>query len=112
MHGRLAALPDEAEPAQRALLVAVTTVGAEIIELRRTAPRLGLRPELDAALEALAARDAVTAAAGLGRLDRRLAALAKSAPWPSLAARTRGRILAIADALVEYRSYFEAGAPG
>ena len=50
MYSRLAALPDAAEPLQRAQLVAALSVGTAIIHLRRIAPGLGLGAELDAAL--------------------------------------------------------------
>ncbi len=112
MYGRLAALPDQAAPVQRSQLVAALSVGIGIIALRRIASRLELRPELDAALEALAAGDSATTIAALSQLDRRLAAFGQSASRPSLALRARGRILAISDAVVQHRSYFEAGAPG
>jgi hypothetical protein len=52
--GRLAALPDAAEPLQRSQLMAALAVGSEIIQLRHIATRLGLGSDLDAALEALA----------------------------------------------------------
>jgi Fusaric acid resistance protein family len=54
MYGRLAALPDAAEPLQRSQLLGALAVGSEIIQLRRLASSLGLGPDLDAALEALA----------------------------------------------------------
>ena len=42
MYGRLAALPDQAEPLQRARLLAALSVGSEIIQLRHVAPSLGV----------------------------------------------------------------------
>ena len=54
MCGRLAALPDAAEPLQRSQLLAASSLGTEIIQLRHIATRLGLGSDLDAALEALA----------------------------------------------------------
>lgn len=51
--GRLTGLPDQAEPLQRARLLAALSVGAEIIHLSRMSPRLGAA-ELEAALKALA----------------------------------------------------------
>src|SRR5271157_3625619 len=47
MYSRLAALPDIAEPLQRAQLLAALSVGNEIMQLRRISPLLGLDPELD-----------------------------------------------------------------
>src|SRR5258708_6247757 len=110
IYSRLAALPDHAEPLQRAQLLAALSVGTEIIHLRRIAPQLSLVSELDSALEALAQGNSVAATAGLTALDQRLALLGKSDPETSLAQRERGRVLAICDALVRHRSYFDAGA--
>jgi len=109
--GRLTALPDQAEPLQRAQLVAALSVGADIIQLRQMAPSLGAAAELDAALEAVALGNTAIAIAELRQLDRRLA----SSPGPDqhtlTALRARGRIVAISEALAEHRSYFDAGAP-
>jgi len=52
MYSRLAALPDQAEPLQRAQLLAALSVGTEIIRLRHMAPQLGLDCELDSVLKA------------------------------------------------------------
>jgi uncharacterized membrane protein YccC len=110
VYNRLAALPDHAEPLQRAQLLAALSVGTEIIHLRRIAPQLSLVSELDSALEALAQGNSVAATAGLTALDQRLALLGKSDPETSLAQRERGRVFAICDALAQHRSYFDAGA--
>jgi uncharacterized membrane protein YccC len=110
MYSRLAALPDQAEPLQRAQLLAALSVGTEIIHLRRIAPQLGLVSELDSALEALARGNSVAATAGLTALDQRLALLRQGDPETSLVLRERGRVLAICDALVRHRPYFDAGA--
>jgi uncharacterized membrane protein YccC len=50
LYGRLAALPDAAEPLQRSQLVAALAVGTEIIQLRHFASSFGLGSDLDAAL--------------------------------------------------------------
>jgi uncharacterized membrane protein YccC len=49
MYSRLEALPDQAEPLQRAQLVAALSAGTDIIHLRRIAFQLGLVSELDSA---------------------------------------------------------------
>ena len=54
MYGRLAAMPNTAEPLQRAQLVAALSVGTEIIHLRSMTPPLGFDGELQSALKALA----------------------------------------------------------
>jgi uncharacterized membrane protein YccC len=105
--GRLAALPDQAEPLQRAEMLAALSVGTEIIQLRRIGPRMDLGSELDAALEALRRGDIALATARLDRLDDALAAR------PGVAAlRARARILAMTEVLTQHAAYFEAGEPG
>ncbi|HYZ44056.1 MAG TPA: FUSC family protein, partial [Xanthobacteraceae bacterium] len=54
MYARLAALPDQAEPLQRARLLAALTVGTEIIYLRAAAPGPANAAQIDRALKALA----------------------------------------------------------
>jgi uncharacterized membrane protein YccC len=110
IYSRLAAVPEQAEPLQRAQLLTALLVGTEIIRLRRIAPRLGLVSALDSALEALARGNSVAATAGLTALDQRLALLGQGDPQTSIVQRERGRVLAICDALVRHRCYFDAGA--
>ena len=112
MHSRLAAVPDAAEPLQRVYLMAALPVGTAILHLRRIAPQLGLGAELDRALVAFAQGLTAAASAELGELDRRLAAVADAGWQTSLAARARGRILLIRDALGEHGAYFDRGEPG
>ena len=91
MYGRLSALPEQALPLQRAQLLAALSVGSEIIQLRRIAPRLGLGSELDAALAALAHGNSAVAIARLARLDHRLAARPGAEPETQLALRARSQ---------------------
>jgi len=98
---RLSAMPDSAEPLQRAQMLAVILVGAEIIRLRRVARRFGLDAPLDAGLARLAHGDVAFAIDDLARLDRRLE------EWQTLAAvRARARILAISGALAQHPAHF------
>jgi uncharacterized membrane protein YccC len=107
LYGRLATLPDQAEPLQRAQMLAALSVGTEIIQLRRIGRRMNLGSELDAALEALRRGDTTIATARLTRLDETLA------DRPGAAAlRARGSILAMAEVLTQHAVYFDAGAPG
>jgi uncharacterized membrane protein YccC len=108
--GRLAALPDAAEPLQRSQLMAASSVGTEIIQLRHMAHRLGLDSDLDAALAAIAQGSSAIATARLARLDDRLASLPCAGSEASLALQARGSILAISEALIQHASYFDAGA--
>jgi uncharacterized membrane protein YccC len=110
MYGRLAALPNEAEPLQRARLLAALSVGSEIIHLRGAAPRLGVNSELDTAIEAFTQGNSAVAIARLHQLDARIASNPDAAPEPAIALRARGRILVISEALAEHASYFDAEA--
>ncbi len=92
-----------------AQLVAALFVGTEIIHLRRIAPQLGFVAELDSALDAFARGDSAAATIRLLALDQRLFSLSEADPQNSLLQRHRGEILAICDALVRHRAYFDAG---
>ncbi len=110
MYGRLTALPDQAEGAQLAQLLATFSVGSELIRVRRAALLLPPGPELDAALSALAQGNSSTARAWLTRFDERLASLAGAEAQPSIALQARGSILAISGALTRHAEYFDSGA--
>jgi uncharacterized membrane protein YccC len=111
MYGRLAALPDQAEPLQRAQLLAALSVGSEIIQLRRLAARVGTVAELDAALAAFAQGNSTIAIARLRQLDRQLASAPDAGADEAAALHARARILVICEALSEHASYFDGGAP-
>ena len=108
---RLTALPDKAEPLQRAQLLAALSMGTEIIQLRRETSELGLGQGLDPALHALAQGNSAAATAQLASLDHRLASTADFGAQTSLALRVRGRIVVVADALADHRAYFDTGGP-
>jgi uncharacterized membrane protein YccC len=108
-YSRLEALPDQAEPLQRARLVAALSVGTDIIHLRGLVPQLGLDQQLDAALTAFARGDSSAAIIELDVLSRRVACLNLTGPESSLVLRGRGRILAICDVLARHGAYFDAG---
>jgi uncharacterized membrane protein YccC len=112
MYHRLAAVPDASDPLLRAHLMAALSVGIAIIHLRRAGPHLGLNPELDLALAAFAQGHSTATSAELGRLDDRLASLAEAGAETSLAARARGRILLVRDALSQHQAYFDRGEAG
>jgi uncharacterized membrane protein YccC len=110
VYSRLSALPEQAEPLQRAQLLAGLSAGTEIIRLRRIARRFDLQVELDAALHAVARGDSSVAAERLARLDRILAALPGGRPGVRGRLRARGSILAISEALAQHAPYFDSGA--
>jgi uncharacterized membrane protein YccC len=109
MYDRLAALPDQATPLQRAQLLAALSVGTDISDLRHLVPHLGAVTELDAALVSFAAGTSTAAIGRLHQLYHRLA----SDPDPETddALRVRGRIVAISEVLAEHGSYFDSSAP-
>jgi hypothetical protein len=109
IYGRLSALPEQAEPLQRAQILAALSIGTEIIRLRRLARRLDLHVELDATLDAVAQGHSVVAIERLGALDRMLAALPGPKPGGRSRLRMRGSILAMSDALAQHAAYFDSG---
>jgi uncharacterized membrane protein YccC len=110
MIGRLAAMPDQAEPLQRARLLAALSVGTEIIHLRQMAPRLGAAAEFDAALAAFAKGNSATAIAWLHQLDHRLASDPDQGAQADAVLQARSRVLVMSEALSEHPSYFDTGA--
>jgi uncharacterized membrane protein YccC len=105
---RLSAMPAQAIPLQRAQVLAVLSLGTEIIRLRPVARRFGLGPELEDALAAVAEGRSAIAIARLKRLD---AALARLGTTETAALRGRGSILIVSEVLTQHASYFDAGAP-
>jgi uncharacterized membrane protein YccC len=110
MYGRLAALPNEAEPLQRARLLAALSVGSEIIQLRHLAARVGAAAKLEAAFAAFAQGNNTVAIAQLRQLDRQLVSAPDAAADEATVLRVRARTLVICEALSEHASYFDAGA--
>jgi uncharacterized membrane protein YccC len=106
-HSRLVVLPDQAEPLQRAQLLAALLVGTEIIHLRAMRG-LDSEPEFDSALRILAKGNCAAVIAQLTALDHRLPSIEQADGL--LVTRARGSILAICDALADHHAYFDAGA--
>jgi uncharacterized membrane protein YccC len=111
IYSRLSVLPEQAQPLQRAQLLAALSVGSQIIRLRRAARQLDPRLGLDAALDAVATGTSAVAIGRLARVDRRLAALPSIAPQPRIRLRTRANLVALSEALTRHATYFDAGAP-
>jgi uncharacterized membrane protein YccC len=110
VYSRLSVLPEQAEPLQRAQLLAALSVGTEIIRLRRIAHRFDRDVEFDAALDALAKGNSSVAIERLIQLNLRLAALPSTRPGTRVRLRGRGSILAISEALDQHAAYFDSGA--
>jgi uncharacterized membrane protein YccC len=106
---RLAALPEQAAPLERAPLLAAQLVGTEIVHLGYDMAELDLPLQFDAALQTFAEGNSAAAIAQLTRLDHHLASTEHVDT--QRAARARGRILAICDALADHRAFFDTGAP-
>jgi uncharacterized membrane protein YccC len=104
---RLLALPDEAQPVQRAELVSMVAVGKEILRLRHAAPRFIPSGALDAALAALADGRSREAGERLMEVDRKLATLPPAWARRRIAMRLRASILAICGQLSEFPSCFD-----
>jgi hypothetical protein len=103
LYGRLAALPNQAVPLDRARLLAAFSVGTEITHLRRMAPALGAKADLEAAFTAFGQSNCGIAVARLRRLDEKLA----SGPVTAAVLRARGHILVLAEALGAHGVYFD-----
>jgi len=106
IHGRLSAMPEQATPLQRAQLLAVLSLGTEIIRLRPIARRFGFGPDLEDALAAVAEGRSVIAIARLKCLDEALDGLGTT---ETAALRGRGSILVISDVLTKHPEYFDIG---
>jgi uncharacterized membrane protein YccC len=103
LYSRIAALPGDAEPLHRAVLVTALAVGQNIVSLQRTAGQLGFAGELDAALKYFSSGDNTAMVTELEAADRRLAALVDNG---AAVMRARGQILAIRDALSDHPGFF------
>jgi uncharacterized membrane protein YccC len=108
LYGRLAVLPDAAEPLQRAQLMAALAVGAEMIRLRHAARRFDLDSSLDVALDALARGDSAGAVERLSKFDRVLATLPGAGSGAGL--RARASLLRVCHSLTWHAAYFDSGA--
>jgi uncharacterized membrane protein YccC len=104
---RLLAMPDQADPVERAQLVAVVAVGREIVRLRHVAPRFVPVAAVDAALQAVAEGRSDEAIERLRDIDRLLAALPRAEAASRVLLRLRGSMLAISGQLAEFAAYFD-----
>jgi uncharacterized membrane protein YccC len=104
---RFLAMPEQAEPVERAELVAAVAVGKEIVRLRRVAPRFVSGPALDAALQALAEGRSGEAIERLKDIDRLVTALPSAESASRILLRLRASILTISGQLAEFVPYFD-----
>ncbi len=106
---RFAAMPDSAEPLQRARLLAALGAGSDIILLRHLSGRsAGSLPRLEACLRAVAAGRIDAAVQGLASLD---GDLAKTAGGPGSRTHLRARSVCttLSETLQAHGSYFACG---
>jgi uncharacterized membrane protein YccC len=111
MYGRFAALPDNAEPLQRAQLLAALSVGSAIVDLRRLSPSLGIGAELETAIAGVAQGNSAVARTELTQLDHDLASRSGAERGEPPALRARARILVLVEALAQHSAYFDGGGP-
>jgi uncharacterized membrane protein YccC len=102
---RLLAMPDQAEPVERAELAAAIAVGKEIVRLRYVAPRFVPSAMVDAVLAPLAEGRSGEAIERLKEIDRRVAALPRARSRILLS--LRASILVITGQLAEFGPYFD-----
>ena len=105
-YGRVMALPDQADPSNRARLLAALSVGAEITHARHFARRFKKVDELDTALAAFASGNCETAIGLLRKIESDLDHQSHTLQPTAAALRARSRILVICEALTEHSSYF------
>ena len=108
IHSRLSALPAEAQPLQRAQLLAALSLGSEILRLQRIGQRFGLVADFDQVCGAVARGNSAAATELLAALGDRLASPSESGPGASLRLRARARILAISELLTLHARYFDS----
>jgi uncharacterized membrane protein YccC len=108
VYGRLSVLPEQAEPLQRAQLLAALAVGTEIIRLLRIASRSQLGAGLDAALDTMAHGQSRLAAERFAHVYDALATIPNAGFRTSVTLRAQASVRAISEALVQHAAYFDA----
>ena len=104
---RMLAMPEQAEPVERALIVAAMAVGNHIVRLRRVAPRFVPAAAVNAALQALAEGRSGEASERLQDIDRQLAALPRTRSGSRAVLGLRAGLLVICGQLASYGSYYD-----
>jgi uncharacterized membrane protein YccC len=107
MYGRLLALPEQADPSERAQLLAAISVGGEIIHLRHFAPRFAAAAKLNAALKAFARGNCESSIGLLRQIETGLAFRSNAERPTATMLRMRGRILVVCEGLSEHAAYFK-----
>jgi uncharacterized membrane protein YccC len=108
---RLADIPEQATPLERAQVLAAVSAGMEIQKLRQIGHPLRIGPDLEAAFAQVAARRSLAAIAALARVDAKLMAAAFPEEWTQTVLRARGHALALAEVLRQHGAYFDGETP-
>jgi uncharacterized membrane protein YccC len=103
---RLLAMPEHAEPLERAELLSAVAVGREIVRFRGVAPRFLPVTAVDAALQAVAEGRSREAIERLKKIDRQIAALPPAESGKRIVLRLRASILVISGQLAQFGPYF------
>ena len=111
LYARLSSLPAQAEPLQRAQLLASLSVGSEIIRLRRIGRRLDVSATVETALALLAQGKSALAGEELRYLSDALSTHSRLPPRRAVTLRTQGSISAIRVALSRHAPFFDSMAP-
>jgi uncharacterized membrane protein YccC len=104
---RFLAMPEQAEPVERSMLVAAMAVGNHIVRLRRVAPLFVPGAAVDTALQALAEGRSGEAAERLKDIDRQLAALPRARSGSRAVLGLRAGLLVVCGQLASYASYYD-----
>jgi uncharacterized membrane protein YccC len=104
---RLLAMPEQAQPDERAELASAVAVGKEIVWLRHVAPRFVPSAEVDAALAALAEGRSREAIERLKTIDHEIAGLRRPNSGNRIVLRLRASILVISGQLAQFGPYFD-----
>jgi Fusaric acid resistance protein family len=108
IYSRLAALPEQATPLQRAQLLATLSVGNGIISLRHMACP-GPVEELNTALGEFAKGNSAIIVTQLRKLERRLASMPATELETAISLRARASVLVICEALAQHHRFFDTG---
>jgi uncharacterized membrane protein YccC len=104
---RLADIPEQATPLERAQVLAAVSAGMEIQKLRQIGHPLGIGPDLEAAFAHVAAHRSLAAIAALGRVDAKLMATVFPDEWTQTVLRARGHALALAELLRQHGAHLD-----
>ena len=108
IYARLIAMPEDAEPVQRSLLVATLSVGIQVIRLSHLARPGQITIRLTEMRESLAHGDLTMLRRALDNLGDDLAAVPDTIPGARGRLRARSALLAIEDAVNRHSAFFES----